>query len=326
MGIHGLTKLIQTKAPESIETVSLYKLQGKKIAIDTSIFIYRSLSTIRKNGDYLKNTDGKIISHIIGIINKTIQYLELGIIPIYIFDGKPPIEKKAVIDERNKKADEYKLLLDKSTNEADKLKYEKNTIRAKSYHFDDIKQVLTLMGVSYIVADGEAEIYASELCRTGYVDYVVTDDLDALPSGCPNMIRSCLDKSIKRSDVVSIINLPKVLDNFNMDMNNFIDMCILCGCDYCPSIPKIGIIRAFSHIQKYKTIEGLIESKKVTNIPQGFIDNYDKSRKLFKIFENKLNDIPINSSTIDELALKEYFNNVCNFHHKQITKLLHKIK
>jgi len=325
MGIHGLTKLIQSKSPESIETISLYKLQGKKVAIDTSIFLYRSLTNIRKNGDYLKNKDGKIISHIIGIINKTIQYLELGITPIYIFDGKPPIEKKAVIDERNKKAQESKILLENSDNKEDKLKYEKGTIRAKSHHFNDIKELLNLMGVSYIDANGEAEVYAAELCRIGYVDYVVTDDLDALPSGCPKMIRSCLDRSIKRSDVVSIIDLEKVLEGFNINMDSFIDMCILCGCDYCPSIPKVGIMRAFSHIQSYKTIEGLIESKKVSNIPSEFIDNYNKSRKLFKIFENKLDNIPINNSVINKNLLSEYFNNVCNFNDKKITKLLDKI-
>ena len=326
MGIHGLTKLIQSKSPDSIETVSLYKLQGKKVAIDTSIFLYRSLTNIRQNGDYLKNKDGKVISHIIGIINKTIQYVELGITPIYIFDGKPPIEKKAVIDQRNKKAQESKLLVENSTNKEDKLKHEKNTIRAKPHHFNDIRELLKLMGISYIDADGEAEVYASELCRIGYVDYVVTDDLDVLPSGCPNMIRSCLDRSIKRSDVVSIINLSKVLDGLKVDMDSFIDMCILCGCDYCPTIPKVGIMRAYSHIQNYKTIEKLIESNKVSNIPQEFIDNYSKSRELFKLFENKLDTIPIHNFTINLNLLREYLSTICNFNEKRISKMLDKLK
>ena len=326
MGIHGLTKLIQSKSPDSIETVSLYKLQGKKVAIDTSIFLYRGLTNIRQNGDYLKNKDGKVISHIIGIINKTIQYIELGITPIYIFDGKPPIEKKAVIDKRNKKAQESKLLVENSTNKEDKLKHEKNTIRAKPYHFNDIRELLKLMGISYIDADGEAEVYASELCRIGYVDYVVTDDLDVLPSGCPNMIRSCLDRSIKRSDVVSIINLSKVLDGLKVDMNSFIDMCILCGCDYCPTIPKVGIMRAYSHIQNYKTIDKLIESNKVSNIPQEFIDNYSKSRELFKLFENKLDTIPIHNFTINLNLLRKYLSTICNFNEKRISKMLDKLK
>ena len=81
------------------------------------------------------------------------------------------------------------------------------------------------MGISYIHPDGEAS-YASELCRIGYVDYVVTEDMDSLVFGCPNMIRTCLDKSIKRNDVVSIINLETILKEFNMNMEEFTDMCI----------------------------------------------------------------------------------------------------
>ena len=56
-------------------------------------------------------------------------------------------------------------------------------------------------------SNGEAEAIASELCRIGYVDYVVTEDMDTLTFGCPNMIRNCMDKSNKRKDMISIINL-----------------------------------------------------------------------------------------------------------------------
>ena len=59
------------------------------------------------------------------------------------------------------------------------------------------------MGVSYFHANGEAEAYASELCRMGYVDYVVTEDMDALAFGAPKMIRTNLDRSMKRSDLIS---------------------------------------------------------------------------------------------------------------------------
>ena len=59
------------------------------------------------------------------------------------------------------------------------------------------------MGVSWIHPDGEGEAYASELCRIGYVDYVLTEDMDTLVYGCPKLIRNCVDKSLKRKDIVS---------------------------------------------------------------------------------------------------------------------------
>ena len=67
---------------------------------------------------------------------------------------------------------------------------------------------------------------SSEMCRQGMVDYVVTEDMDILAFGCPRMIRTCLDKSISRSDVISVINLDSILENFNLSYEQFVDMCI----------------------------------------------------------------------------------------------------
>ena len=327
MGIKSLTSLINGKSPEAIQSVALYTLKDKKVAIDTSIFLYKSLANVRSNGDYLRNSDGKIVSHIVGMFHKTIQYLSLGIKPIYIFDGKPPIEKREVLDARNKKANESKQLSENSLTIEEKQKHEKNSIRIKKYHIDDLKKLFTLMGVSYIHPDGEAEAYASELCRIGYVDYVVTEDMGTLAHGCPRMIRSCLDKSIKRKDVVSVISLDKILTDFKMDMKEFTDMCILCGCDYCPTIPGVGTIRSYNYIQKYKSIENLINSQKCTNIPDEFVKRYSSSRDLFNVFKDKIDikNIDISADDNSKEKLIEFLVNECSMNETRVIKSLDKI-
>ena len=327
MGIRSLASLIKQKSPNSIQTTALYSLSGKRVAVDTSIFLYKSLSNYRHNGEYLKNKDGKIVSHIVGIFYKTIQYLAVGITPIYIFDGKPPVEKKEVLLERSKKAEESKILSQTTENPEEALKHEKSSIRAKKHHIDDIKQLFDLMGISYIHPDGEAEAYASELCRIGFVDYVVTEDMDTLAHGCPKMIRNCMDRSIKRKDVVSVIDLEDILKNFNMNMKEFLDLCILCGCDYCPSIPKVGTVRSFNYIQNFRNIEALIESKKCNNIPDEFIQKYDNSRKLFEVFKDKidLENLPIHSSSCDYDKLNDYLINDCAISEKRVENALKKI-
>ena len=60
MGIKNLTALIKSKSPESIETKGLYSFKDKKIAIDASILIYKSLSNVRKDNSYLTNKEGKV--------------------------------------------------------------------------------------------------------------------------------------------------------------------------------------------------------------------------------------------------------------------------
>ena len=92
MGIKSLTKLIKGKSPDAITTGQLHHLSGNKVAIDASLIIYQCLLNVRNNGKQMEN-DSKTTGHIMGIFYKTINYLSLGIEPIYIFDGKPPDEK-----------------------------------------------------------------------------------------------------------------------------------------------------------------------------------------------------------------------------------------
>ena len=39
-----------------------------------------------------------------------------------------------------------------------------------------------------------------------------------------------------------------VLSGLNMTMTQFIDFCIMSGCDYCPRIPGVGPVTALKHI------------------------------------------------------------------------------
>ncbi len=326
MGIKGLTQLIKKTSPDSIQHVNLYTMKDKKVAIDTSIFLYKSLINVRHKGDYLKNKDGKVISHIQGLYYKANQYLSFGITPIFIFDGKPPIEKSQTIQERNKKAQECKEKMELCTDEKEKNNLEKGTIRIKKEYIDDLKKLFNLMGVSYIHADGEAEAYASELCRIGYVDAVVTEDMDTLAYGCPMLITGCKDKSIKRPEIITTFNFDKILEDFKMTHEEFIDMCILCGCDYCPTIPKVGTVRALKNIQEYKTIESYLEKSKIY-AKEEFIQKYPLSRGLFKIFKDKIdiNNMPIQSSIYNPENLYNYLVHECSMNEKRIQNSLQKL-
>ena len=326
MGIKGLTQLVKKNSPQSIEHEALYKMKDKCIAIDTSIFLYKSLMNVRSKGDYLRNSEGKVVSHIQGLYYKTNQLLTFGIIPIYIFDGKPPQEKSDCIKARVKKVEECKQKIENTENEEEKKALEKGTIRIKKEYIDDLKHMFSLMGVSYIHAPGEAEAYASELCRLGFVDAVMTEDMDTLSYGCPQLFRSCIDKSIKRPDIVTIFNFQSILEDFKMNHDEFIDMCILCGCDYCPTIPKVGPVKAMKYIQKYKTIENLIESEEKINIPEEFKNKYIASRGLFKVFDGKidLENLPIHKSLYDSEGIYKYLVNDCNMNMKRVQNSLQK--
>ena len=292
MGIKSLTNTIKKEAPESIIHENLYKLSGKKVAVDASLIIYQNLLNIG-NRPLFKNSKGKITNHLSGLFYKIVNYQSLNIEMIFIFDGKPPEIKSDTINDRKKKCDDAKEKMNTCENKEDKDKYEKASLRLTKEIINDVKKLLTLMGVSYIHPDGEAEAYASELCRIGYVDYVLTEDMDTLVYGCPKLIRNCIDKSIKRKDIISIFNYDKMIEDLNLTHDQFIEFCILCGCDYCNSIPKVGNITALKLIKKFGNIDEIIKNTKY-NFPENYLELFNKSKEIFLMWKDKINVNEIN--------------------------------
>ena len=333
MGIKSLTKLIKNKSPDSINTSQYHKLSGKRIAIDASLYIYQCLMNVRHDGKYLTNNNDKVTSHISGIFYKNINLLSNNITPVYIFDGKPPIEKSEVIKCRQEKAKVAKTKLenaisDETCSESTKDKLEKKTIRLTKTHIDDIKHLLNLMGIEYLHIDGEGEAIASELCRIGYVDYVMTEDMDTLPFGCPKLIRSCLDRSHKRNDLISIIDLNKVLTDLDISYDKFVELCILCGCDYCQNIPRIGIVKALSIIKDFDSINDFLNSKHKYNVPENYMDSFEKSVVLFKMYHDNLDPetLPFHKSMLNIADLMKYLIHDCNLSEKRVHTAIKKIQ
>ena len=139
-------------------------------------------------------------------------------------------------------------------------------------------------------------------------------------------MRSCIDKSIKRPEIVSTFNFQKILEDFKMNHDEFIDMCILCGCDYCPTIPKVGPARAMKFIQKYNNIENLINSEEKITISEEFKNKYIASRGLFKVFDGKidLENLPISKSNYDSNSIYKYLVNECDMNSKRVQNSLQK--
>ena len=104
------------------------------------------MNWIKTNGSDLTNSSGELTSHLNGIFYKNINFLEHGIFPIYVFDGKPPkikdyiAEKRRAIKEKSKKKIEMGENID--INEKRAFKIEKN-------HVDNCKILLDLMGLCY---------------------------------------------------------------------------------------------------------------------------------------------------------------------------------
>ena len=100
MGVKNLYKLISEYAPNSINKKNIKDYNGKYIVLDASMIIYQYVIAIRGSGSDLKNTEGKLTSHILGVLSKTFLLLGNDIIPIFVFDGTPPELKRDTLKSR----------------------------------------------------------------------------------------------------------------------------------------------------------------------------------------------------------------------------------
>ena len=189
MGIKNLLKLINSY-PDLIEEKKIEDYSGKKIAIDISIMLYQIVISIRNSGSDLTNNKGEMTSHILGLFNKTIKLLEKNIIPVYIFDGKPPDLKKKILDMRKnvrKKAEEKML---NAETEEEKIKYFKRSVIIGKKELEDCRELLQMMGVPFVNAPEEADSQCAWLSKKGLVDCVLTEDMDILTFGSPYIVRN----------------------------------------------------------------------------------------------------------------------------------------
>jgi len=119
----------------------------------------------------------------------------------------------------------------------------------------DAKKLIELMGIPCIEAPGEAEAQCSLLAKSGKAYGTMTEDMDALTFGTPFLVWNLNSKK----EPIVLIELDVILKDFDMTMAEFIDLCILCGCDYTKHIKGVGPIKAFKYIKEHKTIEEVLK-------------------------------------------------------------------
>ena len=255
MGIKCLLKFIN-EFPDLIKFVDRNSLNKKRIAIDISILIYRIIISVRNSGADFTNQKGEITSHILGLFNKTIEFLTLGIIPVYVFDGKPPSLKYKTIEERKEGRKKALEKMEQSISEDEKIKYFKRSSQITKEQWDQCRDLLDIMGIPYVNAPEEADSQCAYLVKQGLVDSVLTEDMDILTFGSTKIIRNIASYKSKPCEIY----LSDLLIKLDLTYEQFVEFCILLGSDYCEGIvdtkPKI----IYDHYIQHKNIKDTLQS------------------------------------------------------------------
>jgi len=202
--------------------------------------------------------------------------------------------------------------LDPETNDTldqlNKVQQKLNYMTISKNYRNECKYLLKLLGIPFIHATEDAEAFCVTLFKKGIVDYVYTEDTDIIPYFIATINNLEIDKPIKilrkgYFSMVTVIDVREILKKMNLEPPGFIDMCILSGCDFCTSIPKIGPVKAYTYMLKYKSIESLEAGGLI--LPENF--KYQDARDIFFIDHSKEKvDKDLDLGDIDIEGLRKY--------------------
>ena len=226
--------------------IELKDLSGKKLAVDANNTIYQFLSTIRqRDGTPLMDEAGNVTSHLSGLFYRTINFMEAGIKPCFVFDGRPPAEKKGTVEARERIREEAREKFEKAKKAgkfAEARKYAQQTAKLTQPMVTESKELISAMGLPWVQAIAEAEAQAAYMAQKGQFWAVASQDYDALLFGTPRLVRNLTVSGRKkipgkvayREVKPELIDLAETLNFLAIDIDALVKLAILIGTDYNP--------------------------------------------------------------------------------------------
>jgi 5'-3' exonuclease len=228
------------------------------IAIDFWLYAHKFLHSCRS-----KNI-------LLGFWYQIMNFLSYGIIPLYVMDGAVPIGKRVKVEERMKKRANYKIRINAIDIEIEKYinvndfvnidqtdilenmldkkeKLQKHIKKIKTSELYNIYKLFDVLGVPYIKADFEADALCAKLFKENIITACLSDDMDMLALGCGSTIKF-------QDGLLVEFNLKQVMNELKFTQDQFIDMCIMFGCDYLHHPFRLECNEVYNMIKKHGSL------------------------------------------------------------------------
>jgi len=315
------------------DKTKLESFTNKIVAIDAYNAIYQFLAIIRgPEGLHLTDTQGRVTSHITGLLYRNINFLSLGIKPVYVFDGKPPSLKSAEIEHRKQIKKDATVKYERAVSEGkmeDARKFAQQTTSMKDGMVEDSKHLLDLFGIPYIQAPSEGEATAALLTTTGHADVAASQDFDSILFGARKLVRNFTNsgrrKLPNRNTYIEIepeiIDYRKNLEALGITREQLIDVGILIGTDFNPDgFERVGPKTAIKMIREYGKLEDVTQIQEQLEM----ID-YNAIRKIFLEPEvARVDKIEFGEVKYDDII--NYLSNERSFSRDRVNSSLNRLK
>ena len=315
------------------EKTTLEAFSTKVIAIDAYNAIYQFLASIRgPDGLQLMDSQGRVTSHLSGLLYRNVNFLSLGIKPVYVFDGKAPSLKAAEIQRRKQIKKDATIKYEKAIAEGnleDARKFAQQTTSMRDGMVKESKKLLECFGIPYIDAQSEGEATAAHLTNTGQAYASASQDYDSILCGAKRLVRNFTNSGRRKIpnsntyiDVVpEVIQTQKVLDALGLTREKLIDIGILIGTDFNPNgFERIGPKTAIKMIKKHSRLEDIPQiQEQLQRI------DFEQIREIF--LNPKVTDVEeITFEKVDYEAITDYLVKERSFSNDRVNSTLNRLK
>ncbi len=254
-------------------------LAGRTLAVDGYNAVYQFLATIRqRDGHLFTDAQGRVTSHLMGAFYRTSSLLGEGVLPIWVFDGKPPERKTGTIRQRialkERAEEEWQKALAEGDLETARRKAAQ-TSRLTRPMVEELVSMLHALGVPSVQAPGEGEAQAAVMTAKGQAWATASEDYDSLLFGAPRLVRGLAARGRGESALkAQLIDRADLLATLGIDGEELITLGLLVGTDFNDGATGYGPKRSLKLVREHlgfdRTLEraGLdpVETKEVAEI------------------------------------------------------------
>lgn len=265
--------------------IEIKGLSGKWVAVDAFNTLYQFLSIIRqKDGTPLMDSQGRITSHLSGLLYRTTNLMEAGIKVAFVFDGEAPSFKAGTLVQRAKVRDKAADAWESARAAGeDGFKYAQAASRISSEILQDARRLIHAMGLPVVQASSEGEAQAAYMAIKGSVDVVGSQDYDSLLFGAPLVVRNLAitgkrklpGKNIYVDVEPEMIDLDEGLKSLGITRRQLVEIAIMCGTDYNPGLSRVGPKTALKLIREMGDLESIMADR------EEMIENFAEIREFF---------------------------------------------
>ncbi len=318
--------------------IEIVDLKDKIVCVDAFNTLYQFLSSVRQpDGTPLRDNQGIVTSHLSGIFYRNVALLVEGMKLVYVFDGDAPDLKAKTWKNRENSRNLAKERYEEAKSEENIVgmkKYGSQLLRIDDDMIKESKELLEAMGIGVVQAPGEGEAEAAHICKINKEIYAsASQDYDSLLFGAPRLLRN-LTLARRRKTFSGwvevkpeLIELDKVLNSLEINLEQLICLGILVGTDYNPKgLPGIGQKRALDIVKKYQQPVLIFKSveEQIMSLPEEDRFNWQDIFALFKTPNTDGSDYEFGK--VDEDKIREILVERHDFSKERVEKQLEKLR